>query len=137
VCDEFWLVGRGKVGPFDGDLDDYQKYLLDEAKRVREAARAQANAPAPAPVAPPPPAVNPQQIAARTKPLKKELAAAEQAMAKLQAERQALEDKLARPLPAGEIAEAGKQFKAVVQALETAEERWLSLSGQIEAIEKG
>ncbi|MBP7566180.1 MAG: ATP-binding cassette domain-containing protein [Burkholderiaceae bacterium] len=39
VCDEFWLVGRGVVGPFDGDLDDYQKYLLDEAKRLRELAR--------------------------------------------------------------------------------------------------
>jgi len=39
VCDEFWLVGRGVVGPFDGDLDDYQRYLLDEAKRQRELAR--------------------------------------------------------------------------------------------------
>ena len=39
VCDEFWLVGRGQVGPFDGDLDDYQRYLLDEAKRLREQAR--------------------------------------------------------------------------------------------------
>jgi ATP-binding cassette subfamily F protein 3 len=26
--------------PFDGDLDDYQRYLLDEAKRVREEAAA-------------------------------------------------------------------------------------------------
>jgi len=40
VCDEFWLVGRGTVGPFDGDLDDYQAYLLEEARRRREAARA-------------------------------------------------------------------------------------------------
>ncbi|MFD1710850.1 ATP-binding cassette domain-containing protein [Ottowia sp. GY511] len=37
VCDEFWLVGRGKVTDFNGDLDDYQRYLLDEAKRQREA----------------------------------------------------------------------------------------------------
>ena len=36
VCDEFWLVSRGGVEPFDGDLDDYQRYLLDEAKRARE-----------------------------------------------------------------------------------------------------
>ncbi|PKO35619.1 MAG: ABC transporter [Betaproteobacteria bacterium HGW-Betaproteobacteria-7] len=41
VCDEFWLVSRGGVGPFDGDLDDYQRYLLDEARRVREEAAAQ------------------------------------------------------------------------------------------------
>ena len=39
VCDEFWLVGRGAITPFDGDLDDYQVYLLEEAKRLREVAR--------------------------------------------------------------------------------------------------
>jgi ATP-binding cassette subfamily F protein 3 len=38
VCDEFWLVARGGVEPFDGDLDDYQRYLLDEAKRSRDEA---------------------------------------------------------------------------------------------------
>jgi len=38
VCDEFWLVSRGGIEPFDGDLDDYQRYLLEEAKRSREAA---------------------------------------------------------------------------------------------------
>ncbi len=41
VCDEFWLVSRGGVGPFDGDLEDYQRYLLDEARRTREEAAAQ------------------------------------------------------------------------------------------------
>jgi ATP-binding cassette subfamily F protein 3 len=40
VCDEFWLVSKGGVAPFDGDLEDYQRYLLDEAKRVREEASA-------------------------------------------------------------------------------------------------
>ncbi|WP_119966325.1 ABC-F family ATP-binding cassette domain-containing protein [Simplicispira lacusdiani] len=44
VCDEFWMVGRGAVGPFDGDLDDYQRYLLDEAKRQRELARLESTA---------------------------------------------------------------------------------------------
>ena len=39
VCDDFWLVGRGKIEPFDGDLDDYQRYLLDESKRLREQAK--------------------------------------------------------------------------------------------------
>ncbi|MEY3950765.1 MAG: putative transporter ATP-binding protein YheS, partial [Pseudomonadota bacterium] len=39
VCDEFWLVGRGEIKPFDGDLDDYQQYLLDESKRLREEAK--------------------------------------------------------------------------------------------------
>jgi ATP-binding cassette subfamily F protein 3 len=40
VCDEFWLVADGGVEPFEGDLDDYQVYLLDQAKRTREAASA-------------------------------------------------------------------------------------------------
>ena len=40
VCDEFWLVSKGGIAPFEGDLEDYQRYLLDEAKRVREEAAA-------------------------------------------------------------------------------------------------
>ena len=39
VCEDFWMVGRGVVGPFDGDLDDYQRYLLEESRRLREEAR--------------------------------------------------------------------------------------------------
>ncbi|GAB2888515.1 ATP-binding cassette domain-containing protein [Paralcaligenes sp. KSB-10] len=38
VCDEFWLVSRGGMTDFNGDLDDYQIYLLDEARRRRETA---------------------------------------------------------------------------------------------------
>jgi ATP-binding cassette subfamily F protein 3 len=38
VCDEFWLVSRGGIEAFDGDLDDYQRYLLNEAKLARETA---------------------------------------------------------------------------------------------------
>ncbi|MBA2960749.1 MULTISPECIES: ABC-F family ATP-binding cassette domain-containing protein [Ramlibacter] len=144
VCDEFWLVGRGAIGPFDGDLDDYQRYLLDEAKRVREAARAVAAAPAPtaAPVAAAPAqdqrrqgAAARQQLAARTRPLKRELAELEARMAQRQAETQALEARLATSLPPAEIAEAGRQLKQAAAALEADEERWLALSGEIEAIE--
>ena len=32
TCDEFWLVAKGQVQPFDGDLDDYQKWLLDVSR---------------------------------------------------------------------------------------------------------
>jgi ATP-binding cassette, subfamily F, member 3 len=66
VCDEFWLVADGGVRPFDGDLDDYQKYLLDtarmQAKAMREAGNANKKAAAPAaaqkPTAPPAAAVS-------------------------------------------------------------------------------
>jgi ATP-binding cassette subfamily F protein 3 len=132
VCDEFWLVGRGVVSDFDGDLDDYQRYLLDEAKRMREEAKeaaqtAQASmavlaAPAPAPVAA-------QQI----KPLKRELEQADKRMAALSEEKAELEARMATPLSPADIAKAGKRLKAVTDELATLEERWLELSGQIEA----
>jgi ATP-binding cassette subfamily F protein 3 len=44
TCDDFWLVAAGKVQSFQGDLDDYQRYLLDHAKALREAARLQNSA---------------------------------------------------------------------------------------------
>ncbi|HNB45460.1 MAG TPA: ATP-binding cassette domain-containing protein, partial [Burkholderiaceae bacterium] len=47
VCDEFWLVAHGRVEPFDGDLDDYQKWLLEQSRETARAAR-EAAAPTPA-----------------------------------------------------------------------------------------
>jgi ATP-binding cassette, subfamily F, member 3 len=147
VCDEFWLVGRGEVRPFDGDVDDYQRYLLEESRRLREQARAQNGAAAsPAPVAPVAPDLTPQeqrrldaqqrqQLAARTKPLKRELEQADRRMAQLAAARAQLEERLTQPMPASEIAEAGKQLKAANDELQALEERWLQLSGEVEAIE--
>ena len=49
VCDEFWLVTSGGVMPFDGDLDDYQKWLLDVS---RANARGQPAPPVPGFLAP-------------------------------------------------------------------------------------
>ena len=34
TCDEFWLITRGGLREFDGDLDDYQRWLLDVARAV-------------------------------------------------------------------------------------------------------
>src|SRR5690606_34851521 len=39
VCDEFWLVAGGGVQPFDGDLDDYQRWLLEQSREAQRAAR--------------------------------------------------------------------------------------------------
>ena len=39
VCDEFWLVADGRIEPFDGDLDDYQRWLLDRSKEEQKAAQ--------------------------------------------------------------------------------------------------
>jgi len=169
VCDEFWMVSRGGVEPFDGDLDDYQRYLLDEGKRLRAEAVAAANAATakaqesasastassaapvkaaasePAPVVAAKPIVSRDQrkedaqlrkeINEKKRPLKKEFDAVEKNMATLEAEKTALHDKLATPLPPADIAEAGKRLKAVEDELATLEMRWLELTEAMDAIE--
>jgi ATP-binding cassette subfamily F protein 3 len=125
VCDEFWLVARGGVEPFDGDLDEYQQYLLDEAKRQRDQARKAA-----APPATPPPVRKPDF--SRSKPLKRELEQAEKRMAQIGVERERLESQLASTTAAAELAEAGRKLKALGDELHAIEERWLQLTEQID-----
>jgi ATP-binding cassette subfamily F protein 3 len=154
VCDEFWLVGRGVVADFDGDLDDYQRYLLDEAKRMREeakvatreagaatiAAAAAAAAPATATSAPAAPqqrkqdAQERQQRSEQAKPIKREIAQIDEKMAAASTERTTLEARMSQPLPSAEIAEAGKRLKALNDEIGRLEERWLALSDQLEAL---
>ncbi len=161
VCDEFWLVGSGAVAPFEGDLDDYQRYLLDMAKKKREslssasAGSSAGNTPAniseqpdkqtsTAPSASQPALsgaeLRKQQAAQRQllqnqrRPLQKQIAQLEAEMAQLEAEKTQLETSLCQPLPPPELAAAGKQLKTVTQALEQAETRWLEVSAELEAI---
>ncbi|BEP69158.1 ATP-binding cassette domain-containing protein [Variovorax sp. V35] len=152
VCDEFWLVGRGVVTDFDGDLDDYQRYLLDESKRLREEAKvavreadAVAAAAAAAAAAASVKSSNTpeqrkqdaqerQQRSEQAKPLKKEIAKIDERMAAASTERSTLEARLAEPLPPAEIADAGKRLKALNDEIAQLEERWLALSDQLEAL---
>ena len=131
VCDEFWLVGRGVVSPFDGDLDDYQKYLLDESKRLREVARVEAREA----LAAPPPTAKPkaQALSGSVKPLKKELDQAEKRMAQLNTDKTSLEAQLAADPAPQKIAETGRKLKTINEELASLEERWLELSGEIDA----
>jgi len=131
VCDEFWLVSRGGVSDFDGDLDDYQRYLLDEAKRVRESLKEAEAAARPAP----PPAPRRPPSAGRLKALRQKLDRLDARMAELHAEKTALETRLSGTLSVDDITEAGRQLQQVNEALGHEEERWLDLSGEIEALE--
>ncbi|MCA1926379.1 MAG: ATP-binding cassette domain-containing protein [Thiobacillus sp.] len=134
VCDEFWLVTRGGVEPFDGDLDDYQRYLLDEAKRVRESLKAadQAEgAAAPAPVT----AKKPAPSGNKLKSLRQKLDRADARVAALHAEKTELEARLSGALPLDEIAEAGRRLERIDAELAQEEETWLELSAEIEALE--
>jgi ATP-binding cassette subfamily F protein 3 len=154
VCDEFWLVTAGGVQPFDGDLDDYQKWLLEQS---REAAREQSKgdkkrkrdavAPAPAPVAAPSVAAAPgghdrktgaaqrQQRRDELKPLRKELNAVDNRLGVLMSDRDAAEAALAAPtLTPAQRAEQGKRLKQIGDEIETLEARWLELSTRVDAL---
>jgi len=134
VCDEFWLVSRGGVGPFDGDLDDYQRYLLDEAKRQREVLKEAAAASAPAPVsAPASPSARAPRENNRTRQLRKELEKAEARMAELAQDKAALEEQLSGQPGMDKIAELGQRLAALQDEQSRLEERWLELSSQLEA----
>ena len=134
VCDEFWLVSRGGVAPFDGDLDDYQQFLLDEAKRVREELKASLKEEkAAAPLTAATPAFANKKITPQFKALKRDLDKVEQRMAELEARKTDLEEKLSEPLTPQEIGELGRELQAVTDALGENEEKWLALSEQIDA----
>jgi ATP-binding cassette subfamily F protein 3 len=137
VCDEFWMVSKGGVEPFDGDLDDYQRYLLDESKRLREELK-QAGRAAEAPVvqAEPAPAKKPVS-SGRIKALKQKLERLDKSMAALQAEKAAFEARLGETLIVEEITETGKQLQHVIDELAIEEGEWLELSGEIEGLEAG
>ena len=136
VCDEFWLVSRGGVAPFDGDLDDYQRYLLDEAKRAREALKASLRESKGAKeIAAPPPVAN-KKITANLKNLKRDLGKLEQRMFELQTQKHELEARLSTqtpPLSPQEIGELGLKLQTINDTLADCEDQWLLLSEQIEA----
>ncbi len=180
VCDEFWMVSRGGVAPFDGDLDDYQRYLLDEAKRQRELIKDAANGAAKAasqalkaesaahtadeqskaqqrrmdagkhggkhgdraganagnkagsPVVRNPGAKS-QTANIKPKSAKRELELVDARMTVLNGEGAALEVRLADSPTPTEIAELGKRLKLVNDELQGLEEKWLSLSSEMES----
>ena len=137
VCDEFWLVSRGGVEPFDGDLDDYQRYLLDEGKRLREELK-QAGKAAETPVArveSAPVAAKKPVPSGKIKSLRQKLEKLDKSMAALQAEKAAFEARLGGTLSVEEITETGKQLQHVIDELAIEEGEWLELSGEIEALE--
>ena len=161
VCDEFWLVAKGEVSSFDGDLDDYQRWLQTQAKEVAQAARAARDAEKSSPAAPvaapvvevqaapaPAPAPAPanredrkaqaqarQRLAEQAKPLKAELKKVDDRMAILSAEQaQINEQQLDAKLTGAQHAELGKRLKALTDEMETLEARWLELTEAIEQL---
>ncbi|SOZ35086.1 ATP-binding cassette domain-containing protein [Cupriavidus neocaledonicus] len=147
TADQFMLVADGTIRPFDGDLDDYRDWLLQQAAAKRNAATAAHQAENAGEAAA---AVNRkdqrraeaderQRLSALRKPLAKELEKVEKRMAVLQAAKVEIDQFMADE---GSYAEANKvrlmemlkRQGEVNGELETLEEKWLELQEQIEQI---
>jgi ATP-binding cassette subfamily F protein 3 len=136
VCDEFWMVSKGGIAPFDGDLEDYQRYLLDEAKRQRELAKKEVQTPI-ASVAPitiePNPVVKKSFVSPEQKKIQKELEKMNEKIEKLTSERKRLHEQLETLTNLEEITTTGKKIGVLEEDLSKLEESWLSLSESLEA----
>jgi len=141
VCDSFLLVADGRATPFDGDIEDYLKWLTlrrDAAATTasdastgldREARRAQReNA-----------AAGRQQRLSQRRPLVKESAQLEARIAKAEAEKKSLEAKLADPdfyssVASGDMQAAVRRCGELGTAITADEERWLEVQSQLQSI---
>ena len=135
VCDEFWRVSDGVVEPFDGDLDDYARWLRSRnnaqgkpsaavaaaAAAAIEKERRQADA----------------QAREREKPLRSKLKKIESRMGELDGELTTVQAKLADPKiyegSTAELMSLSQKQGAWRQEKETLEAEWLQLMEQLEA----
>jgi ATP-binding cassette subfamily F protein 3 len=143
VCDEFWLVAAGQLQVFDGDLDDYQRWLVDE-QRSRAAQRLQASREAASTRDPredrKAAAAARQELAQRTRPLKQELQRIEQRLGVLATERAAQEARILQgsadgSLSGAEMAQLGRTIHALDEETGELEVRWLEVGEQLQALE--
>ncbi len=142
TVDDFLLVDSGKVTPFEGDLQDYQRWLSDTRKNDE-------------PPAGPTGAVDKagtrtdkkeqrQQAAARRaqlKPLTQAIKKLEKDMESTQKKRQAIEEKLADQslYEADNVADLQRLLKEqgqLSQALEALEEQWFAANEELEAAQE-
>jgi len=161
VCDEFWLVSAGEVQPFDGDLDDYQKWLLEVSRATARglpapAWRRSGAEPDPSVAAATPAAAATtkrdkpaaredrkadklQRVkqAERTRPLRIELQQVEARLARLASEKAEVESALGDvATPAEDYAELGRRLAHISAENHLLEERWLALHAELEALSK-
>ena len=134
AADRLWLTADGTVTPFDGDMDDYAKLVLD---RARAAARAVEPEPEPeAAVAPPPPVIRGPKTP--TGPARRRAEAAEAALARAtraleEIDAALLDPKMfADPQKAGDLA---RRRAEAHQALTSAEQAWLEAAEALEAVQ--
>jgi ATP-binding cassette subfamily F protein 3 len=140
VCDGFLLVADGRADEFDGDVDDYLAWLAARRANAGAAVAASATAGREERRAQRESAAAERQVRlAQRRPLVKETARLEKLMAALGAEKDELERRLGdagfygSATPAA-VQAASRRCADVLRELGEAEERWLEVQAELEAI---
>ncbi|HEX2558457.1 MAG TPA: ABC transporter ATP-binding protein, partial [Phenylobacterium sp.] len=133
VADRLWLAADGTIAPFDGDLEDYARFVIERAKA---AARGPSQVKAPEPE-PPPKAVE-RKAKVPTGPARRRAEAAEAALARATEAVKAIDAALLDPTVFADnparAAELGRRREAAQAALEKAEAEWLEAVEAYEAL---
>jgi len=133
-ADRLWLVADGRVAPFDGDMEDYRRLILQGPEAAQKArARAEEEAERAS-------AQNKRREAAQKrsmlKPLKQKIDAAEKEMARLQEKIGKLDEALADPAffqrEPDRATKFAKERAYCEKKLVKTEEEWLELSAEFE-----
>ncbi|MCR6555824.1 ABC transporter ATP-binding protein, partial [Aeromonas sp. CPF2-S1] len=140
TTDDFYLVHGGRVEPFDGDLDDYHKWLGEQEKEAN-AKPADGTVSANSAVARKDQKRLEAQFRQATRPLRQKLEKLETSMEKLQAKLAAVEEQLADPAiyeesAKGKLSELLKSQGPLKEELEHVELEWMSLSEELETMEQ-
>jgi ATP-binding cassette subfamily F protein 3 len=132
VCDSFWRVADGKVESFDGDLDDYARWLRARGSATKKEAAPSASVES---------AADRRRAAAaqreNEKATRQRVKKIETRMAAIDAELAVLEARLADPEtyngPTAQLMKLGQQQTELRREKETLEAEWLELYEQLEA----
>jgi ATP-binding cassette subfamily F protein 3 len=133
VADRLWLAADGTIRPFEGDMEDYARFVLERAKAARAPGQVrQAPAP-PAPVSAPSP-----KAKVPTGPARRRAEAAEAALARASTELQEIDQALTDPElfrkdPARAVALARRR-EAAQAKIAAAEQEWLEAHEAWEAV---
>ena len=133
VADRLWLAADGSVKPYNGDMDDYAKLVLDRARVAARAPTQVARKKEEAPVAPPPP---PRPTAAQAGPIRRKLEAAEVVLTRETKKLEEIDAVLAQPAlyvkDPSKAADFGARRVKTQAAVNKAEAEWIALAEQLE-----
>ena len=136
-ADRLWLVGDGTVKSFDGDMDDYKKYVLEKSG----ATTAKKPKAKPALVAAEDETAKPRATKKDVGALRKKIWAVEDRIAKFETLLKRIDTVLAAPdaftKDPAKAAEISRQRNDVERAIAKAEEEWLEISTEIEEATAG